>query len=321
MYQKILVPLDGSAYSERILAHLSAFVTPGVTELILLRVVQDYPAYPLVTNGEAVALINAGNGRDEAEQYLRILRNKLCARGFRAHIRVMEGDVVSCIRMVAVDEAVELVAMTTHGRSGISRWALGSVADHVLRVVEQPVLLMRGDTPVLSPSTERTVLVPLDGSIFAEQVLRQAERLTQGEPTTFLLLRALDLSVEKEVDGMLINTDGNGVLRAMRTRAVLRYLTEVETELHKRGIAARSLVHDLPPAQAILQTAQEEAASLIMMSTHARHGLGRWVYGSVADAVLRGAPCPVLLSHVLSDEVLDSYPFAGLASLPAESAP
>lgn len=309
MYKKILVPLDGSSYSERVLAHLPAFVTPGTTQVILLRVLELYRAYTLVGYAEAMEQITAGSVRAEATQYLNGLRGELRAMGIQAQIRVLEGDVTSTIRGVAEAEEVDLIAMTTHGRSGVSRWALGSVADHILRVVQQPVLLVRGDTAVSSPHAPRTILVPLDGTAFAEQVLEQAEVLAHQEQATVLLLRALDLLMDQELDGMIVHADGYGTLRALRARAAAGYLAQVEAHLRSRDITTRSLVHDLPPAEAILQAAKAEAAQLVVMSTHGRGSLGRWVYGSVADAVLRRATCPVLLTHVPKGATIEPYLF------------
>lgn len=307
MFKKILVPLDGSSYSERVLAHLPAFVTPGGTQLLLLRVLEPFLPYTTQGYAEATEQIAAGGLRTEAEQYLSRVRGELRAMGIEAQTRLLEGDVTSAIHAVAEAEEADLIAMTTHGRSGVSRWALGSVADHVVRVVRQPVLLVRGDTPTTSEGALRRILVPLDGTVFAEQALRQVEALARKENSTVLLMRALDLVLDQELDGMMVHTDGYGALRAVRARAVESYLAQAETHLRRQGIATRSLVQDLPPADAILQTVEHEQVNLVVMSTHARWGLGRWMYGSVADAVLRGASCPVLLNHASEEPAMEAY--------------
>lgn len=311
MYRRILVPLDGSTYSERVLAYLPAFVTPSKTQVILLRVVEPYHPYSDLSYVEALGRISAGNLWAEAEQYLRGLQGELRAQGIAAQVRVMDGDVTAGICAVAEDEDVDLIAMTTHGRSGVSRWALGSIADHVVRVVSKPVLLVRGDTAVTPGRMLKRILVPLDGTFLAEQALPQAQELASERGASLLLLRALDLKTERELDGILAQVDGYGALRSLRARAVEGYLAGVRDRLEYGGVGSRSFVHDLSPAKAILETAEQEQADLIVMSTHARSGLGRWMYGSVADSVLRGAPCPVLLERarkeVASEPILEAH--------------
>jgi nucleotide-binding universal stress UspA family protein len=307
MYRRILVPLDGSTYSERVLAYLPAFVTPGRTRVILLRVLEPYHPYSDLGYAEALEHISAGNLWTEAEQYLKGLQGELRAQGIAAQVQVMGGDVTAGICAVAEDEDVDLIAMTTHGRSGVSRWALGSIADHVVRVVSRPVLLVRGDTAVTPGSALERILVPLDGTPLAEQALPQAQELASERGASLLLMRALDLKTERELDGILAQVEGYDALRTLRARAVEGYLAGVRDRLEDAGVGSRSFVHDLSPAKAILETAEQERADLIVMSTHARSGLGRWMYGSVADGVLRGAPCPVLLERARKEVSASHY--------------
>jgi nucleotide-binding universal stress UspA family protein len=307
VYRKILVPLDGSSFSERVLAHLRGIVTLGHTQVILLRVLEPYRSMGDIGYSQALAGVTEASLRAEAKQYLKCLQGELRELGIATQTRVAEGDVTSIIRAIADDEQIDLIAMTTHGRSGVSRWALGSVADHVLRVVRKPILLVRGDTPLLEPGVQRKILVPLDGSAFAEQVLRQAQTLARESEATVILLRALDLKTDRELDGMMAQAEGHGALRAIRARAAAGYLSQVELYLHQRGVRTESLIYDLPPAESILDAAEREQVGLIVMSTHARSGLGRWVYGSVADAVLRGAHCPVLLNHASEEPTMETY--------------
>ena len=318
MYRRILVPLDGSTYSERVLAHLPAFVTPSKTRVILLRVLEPYHPYSDLGCAEALGSISAGTLLEEAEQYLKSLQGELRAQGIAAQVRVMGGDVTAGICAVAEDEDVDLIAMTTHGRSGVSRWALGSVADHVVRVVSRPVLLVRGDTSVANAGTVERILVPLDGTPLAEQALPQAQALASERGASLLLLRALDLKTERELDGILAQAEGYGALRSLRVRAVEGYLTSVRDRLEEASVGSRSFVHDQLPAQAILETAEQQGADLIVMSTHARSGLGRWMRGSVADTVLRGAPCPVLLERV-REPARDEFPRAHTLSVSSEA--
>jgi nucleotide-binding universal stress UspA family protein len=294
MYKRILVPLDGSTASERILAHIRPFITPRHTRLTLLRVIDPTRDQRALGTIESPSVTMA-RLKDEAGQYLARVRGELRGLGIPARVEVVDGDVASAIYNCAEADDVDLIAMSTHGRSGVSRWALGSVADHVVRITRQPVLLVRSETEVVRSDTIRKVLVPLDGSRLAEQALEQAVRIAGATGASLLLTRAVNLKTERELDGILEQVEGRRALRAYRSRAADHYLTHIQEQLRARDVASDAAVVQGEPADAILAAAESAEVDLIVMSTHARSGLGRWVYGSIADKVLRGANRPLLL--------------------------
>lgn len=153
------------------------------------------------------------------------------------------------------------------------------------------------------------ILVALDGSDLAEQVLPHAVALAQKFGATLTLLHALDLP------GLLLTpvgapagvpvavpvTNPEPIFEAER-EAVAGYLDAVAERLRPEGVVVECEAPEGSPVEAILARARQLPADLIAMTTHGRGGLGRLVYGSVADAVLRRAPCPVLLVRVTGDE-------------------
>ena len=141
MYQKILVPLDGSALAEAVLAHAKALAQPD-TEIALLRVAM-YPTYDYVFSSPAVAATLTEEIEDESERYLREVAARLQAEGYKTSIAVTGGPVADAILDYADAVSADLVAMSTHGRSGVARWLIGSVADRVVRGSPAPVLLVR----------------------------------------------------------------------------------------------------------------------------------------------------------------------------------
>ena len=139
------------------------------------------------------------------------------------------------------------------------------------------------------------LLVPLDGSQLAEQALAKALDVAEGGQPTFLLLRAAEASTWPGVDP----TDEQ--IRVVHEAE--EYLNVVQERLASKGIRkVETSVWYGPPAAAIVEAARVGHADLIVMTTHGRSGLGRLVFGSVADSVLRHAPCPVLLVRVKPDE-------------------
>lgn len=132
------------------------------------------------------------------------------------------------------------------------------------------------------------ILVPLDGSPSAEQILVQVARLLRREDAEVTILRVAHLPYS------ISRADSVSLLDADRTSAKA-YLAETVRALEKQGVRARSILREGPAAEEILQAAVDEKATMIAISTHGRSGAARWLWGSVTEKVLRGAPVPVLL--------------------------
>jgi nucleotide-binding universal stress UspA family protein len=142
----------------------------------------------------------------------------------------------------------------------------------------------------------KRILVPLDGSPLAEAALAHAETLAQQFASEVLLLRVV-VSPYAIIapDLVLAGYDSNH--QQFEDQAE-HYLQAVAGKLAARQIKVRTMTCDGPVAEAILDRARENQIDLIVMSTHGRGGVSRWVYGSVADRLLQAAPCPVLLVRV-----------------------
>jgi nucleotide-binding universal stress UspA family protein len=141
MYQRILVPLDGSTLAEGVLPHVQALAKSLGAELVLLRVAftHVFPgADPIQAQVTAV---------QEAEDYVSGLTRRLQEEGVRAEAKVRYGDPVEEILDHVIWDHIDLIAMATHGRTGLSRVVMGSVAEHVLRRTSVPMLLMRAALP------------------------------------------------------------------------------------------------------------------------------------------------------------------------------
>jgi nucleotide-binding universal stress UspA family protein len=144
MYNKILVPLDGSGRAEAILRHVQILAHALTSQVILLRVLE--PLAPLIDPGEAPMTLNIDEMKrsaEEAEQYLRARQGELRAMGVDARARLAQGPVVKTILDVAHAEEADLIAMASHGRTGLSHLFYGSVAVGVLHRSDVPVLLVR----------------------------------------------------------------------------------------------------------------------------------------------------------------------------------
>jgi len=137
MFKKILVPLDGSRLAEKILGRVEKLVGGSQSEVHLLRVVVSYEVDPREEKKERARLMQ------EAWDYLEKVASRLRRKGIRAYAAVAYGKDAVQICDFARKNHFDLIAMATHGRSGLSRWALGSVADKVLHCSAVPVMLVR----------------------------------------------------------------------------------------------------------------------------------------------------------------------------------
>ena len=139
----------------------------------------------------------------------------------------------------------------------------------------------------------KRILVPLDGSPLAEAALAHAQLLAQCFDGAIVLLRAVVSSYTIAAPDLVLA--GQGVDQEVLQQQAEQYLQTQAGKLTAQDIAVRTVVCTGPVAEAILDHARSLAVDVIVMSTHGRGGVSRWVYGSVADRVLQAAPCPVLL--------------------------
>lgn len=141
MYRKILVPLDGSELAECVLPHVEA-ISRGcsIGEVVLLEIVEPPPAWA-IEGVDPVAL--QGANEKAAKEYLSKIQSQLASDGFNVSAEVLMGKAAETIIEFAKRNAVDLIAIATHGRSGIGRWVFGSVADRILRSSHVPILMIR----------------------------------------------------------------------------------------------------------------------------------------------------------------------------------
>jgi len=149
MYKRVMVPLDGSPLAEGILPFILQIAGPLDLEVVLVRVVQPIPPQALEGTGHVV-LDDVPARLREAREYLAPVAADLRSRGVRVTTEARHGDPVKELVAAARDAGADLIAMTTHGRSGVGRLLFGSVAEAVLRQANVPVLMMRLTGPPVS---------------------------------------------------------------------------------------------------------------------------------------------------------------------------
>ena len=301
MYSTILVPLDGSPLGERALPVALALARRSRARVELAHV-----------RGPRASFANAPmydtRLDEELEQGIRDRTSALAERlardeGVAATAVFLRGDVARALDDHAAAHGVDLVVMTSHGRGGFSRAWLGSVADALIRLATVPLLVIRADTEDLPEVREplfRRMLVPLDGSQRAEDVLAHAAALGTPGVTEYLLLNVVTPRVAVDPFPSVVTMVGRADLARRveeeRDRAH-EYLARVADSFREIGVtvSAHTLV-DERPAPAILEFARERDVDLIVLSTRVRTATERVLIGSVADKIARGASVPILIS-------------------------
>ncbi len=267
MLDRILVPLDGSTSAEAILSQLRRILRRHESELTLFYA---QPLYPVM------------DGADP-EPYLRRVAFQLTTEGFPSQYLLRPGLAADAILETAKAEKSTLIALSTHGRTGVARWVLGSVAEKVLQASSLPVLVARSFPPStfrgkLEAQPVRNFLVPLDGS-----------RLSLGSLQSLL---ALARPVDAHVTLLHVSepTPYEG-----RWESPDETLKEAERMLREACIPATVEMRRGDPGEEILKCIEEKDIDLITMTTHGRSGPARWVFGSVTAKVLRSASIPLLV--------------------------
>jgi nucleotide-binding universal stress UspA family protein len=305
MYRTIIVPLDGSAVSERAADTAAGLAERGGLPLELIRVHRMYP-HELPDHAAWDTAM-----RHEEERYLaRVAQRLEREAGITVHTAVLEGLVVASICGHAQSLPEPLVVMTSHGRTGVSRAWLGSVADGVLHHAAAPILMLRAsdDDPTLGAAISfKRIIVPLDGSEIAEQAIPHALIVAEMTGAQLLLLRVVvplhaPPPLPFAVPTIPAPDFGTPTVPELREHAE-SYLERLTRKLRGdyQSLDVRSEVCvDDAVTHAILDVARRHQCDLAVMVTHGR-GLSRLVIGSVADKVLRGGPPAVLLTRVHHD--------------------
>lgn len=268
MTRRILVTLDGSKVSESILPYVEMLLGTADANVTLASVEE-----PDVSMREAGKLAYLEGHADR-------LRNK----GVFVDVALLSGAAVAEIVRFAVESKVDLVAMCTHGRTGLTRLLMGSVAEKVLRQLPIPAWVvhpLNSDDPL---PVIRRILVPLDGSHRSASIL----------PHVAGMARALGARVD------LVTVTYPSGKNELPREVVSANLRRAQESFEEQGLEVNlSILHGDPAAE-ILGFSEAHRSDLVALSTHGRTGLDRLFYGSVAESILRNTPLPLLVLRTVA---------------------
>ncbi len=288
MFERIVIPLNGTPHAEAVIPEaLKYFHSPNL-ELDLLTVV-DPESTRLATAAPTVT--SSGHA---AKEYLDRMAHNLEERGIHARVDVRFGPTPAKILEHATQSRASLIAIATRGRSGLGRLVRGSTAESVLRKSPVPLLMIRGggNLPAAAESARPggipRILVPLDGTMEAESILPYARYLCRRVKGRIELLRVIEFIPVLHGD--------EGVMEGAFDHATLGagdYLRGMGDRLREDGLEVEQTVVRASPTEGILDRANSGTIHLVAMSTHGRRGIRRLLLGSIVESVLRQLRVPL----------------------------
>jgi len=321
MFERILVPLDGSPRAERALTVAARLARASDGAIVLLQVIGIPPtAYSSYSYGSYVPpapmlaeeALNAEQAR--AQAYIEEARQSEKLAGVKVETKVVIGTAAATIQDIASEEHIDLIVMCSHGDTGFKRWVLGSVAQRVSRTSQTPVLVLHedGGTPdsaypdPLRPLRSIIALVALDGSEFAEAAITPTAMLVAALAApgqgTLLLTSVVPLSAPDSTDvtkASALNEAHTYLLQATEkyADAAQKLNVSLKTSVAAGNDIADTLIGAAERGEEVEGKRLTGNCDLIAITTHGRGGLQRLAMGSVTESVLGATKLPLLVVH------------------------
>lgn len=281
MMKHMLIPMDASPAAESVLARLWHFLARPDTDVTLVHAIE-------LPMGAKLDPAREDEMAAEGHEYMKAVVKRLSGRGVRCRAVVKPGPAADLIVATAAELSGGMIAMSTHGRSGLARVAFGSVAESVIRRTPVPVLLFRtpeNDTAGRDGAPQelavRHILVPIDGSLLSLAVAPQVGELARAFGAFVTLVHVLPP----------VPASADSVSHAQRI------LDVASARFADEKIEVKAIIRTGDAAEEIVDAARKLKADLVACTTHGRTGIARAVMGSVAEKVLRTSPIPLLVTR------------------------
>lgn len=291
----ILVTLDGSELAEQALPHAAALSRLLDAPLLLLRVPEPVWVADVSAGLWISHPVEDAEHQAEARAYLETVAARPELRGLTVRSELAAYPAIHGLLEAIAAARPRLVVITTHGRSGLQRVVLGSVAEKLIRAAHASVYVVRAAETPRAPAFAR-LMVALDGSPLPEAALHQAQALAAGGAAQLLLAHVPMVPGYASAIPEAAGLQPNLMLREMEEAET--YLEGQVSRLAAAGLAAESrmeVVAEGTVAEGLLHAAADWDADLIFVTPHGRTGLGRWLFGSVSADLVRHADRPVWL--------------------------
>ncbi|MDX1662403.1 MAG: universal stress protein [Candidatus Promineifilaceae bacterium] len=305
MFQKIILPLDGSTLAEVVLPHAVAVVQAAEASLTLIRVLEPHDS--AVESATATDPVNWHLRKAEAQSYLQSVQRRFADAGVAVETVLLEGRAAEQVLAYAREQGVDLIMLSSHGKSGPSGWNISSVVQKIILRAPASVMVVRAYEETVAPMGDlryRRVLAPLDGSRRAECVLGMVHALT-ADPE----LKALVVSVvtRPEMPRRAPLSPDDAALAdevvARNREEQERYLSQLEGRMGE-GVETHLLLGDSPISR-LHDFIDEQEVDLVVMSAHGYSGDRSRPYGSVATSLMVYGSTPLLIVQDFPPEKLE----------------
>jgi nucleotide-binding universal stress UspA family protein len=280
MYERILVPLDGSKFAEQVFPPLVELARAFGSEVVLVEVCE-----PEETEFGQACRLYINNEAEKLEDNL---------KGSTAKVRttVLEGKASEQILDYAEKSDVSLIMISSHGRSGLAPWSLGGTASKILHRVGVPLIIVRAkETPEESAKVRlfSRMLIPLDGSEKSEVILPYATELAKKLESDVTLLQVVETGRHVHtIGGLDYIPYKDWDINQMKTR-VQRYLDGASSKFSGTKASVKPEIRVGESAREIIKLAAKKDSSLIAMSSHGRAGIEAWAHDSITGKILQAS--------------------------------
>lgn len=300
MFDTILVPLDGSQLADCVLPHVAAIACPFDAEVTLLRILEKNQAG---TSAQLFDLLNWQINKTRSALYLDKIQARLQSSNIRVKTAVLEGLTAEGITEYAQNRGMKLIVLSSHGRHGLTQWGISSTTQKTILSAQTSLLIVRAHQygvhsgEAAEAPVYRNILVPLDGSQRAENVLPIITQLAHFHKSQIHLVQVIQTpEMARQMPPVREDIElSNRIVERNREEAE-RYLEQLKSRSYLEGITIQThLITSDNAAVALHQLAEQENIDLAALSAHGYSGNHQWPYGSMVNNFIMYGKMPLLV--------------------------
>jgi len=300
MFDTILVPLDGSQLAECVLPHTVAIARSFDAEIALLRVLERNQTG---ASSQLFDLVNWQINKTRATLYLDKVRTRFQELKIQARTTVMEGLIAEGITEFAQNQGMKLIILSSHGRNGLTQWGISSITQKIILSAQTSLFIVRahqyGDHAgeLSEPPVYQRILVPLDGSQRAENVLPIITQLANFHKSKIHLVQVIQTpEMARQMPPAREDIDLSDQLVTRNREEAGRYLEQLKSRSYLEGIAVQThLMTSDNAAVALHQLVAQEQIDMVALSAHGYSGNHQWPYGSMVNNFVMYGKIPLLV--------------------------
>ena len=300
MFKTILVPLDGSQLADCVLPHVVAIARPFDSEITLLRMLEKTQAG---TSAQLFDLVNWQINKTRATLYLEKIKARIQREKTRVQTTVIEGLVADGITEYAHSHGIKLIVLSSHGRNGLTRWGISSITQKIIMSAQTSLLIVRAHQDGIHSDElserplYRRILVPLDGSQRAENVLPIVTQLAQFHRSQIHLVQIIQTpEMARQMPPTREDVDLSNRIVSRNQEEAGRYLEQLKSRSFLEGLTIQiHLITSDNTAVALHQLVEQENIDMVALSAHGYSGIHKWPYGSMVNNFVQYGKIPLLV--------------------------